>query len=84
MQTRVYVCFSKQDPKLRIHIPSSVDTGQASHEHLCQYIYRFWALIPVYIMFSWRLQRLDDYDNYDDYDEYVNYDDYDNYDNYDN
>ena len=23
--------------------------GQASHEHLCQYIYRFWALTPVSI-----------------------------------
>ena len=26
--------------------------AQAWHEHLCQYIYRFWALIPIY-MFSW-------------------------------
>ena len=27
--------------------------AQTWHEHLCQYIYRFWALIPIYIMFSW-------------------------------
>ena len=37
----------------RIALSSNSVRQQWWHEHLCLYIYRFWALMPVYIMFSW-------------------------------
>ena len=40
-------------PIFRFRCPSVRPLSQLWHEHLCLYIYRFWALVPVHIMFSW-------------------------------